>query len=240
MSMAVGQPARAQTDRLFFTGMAVASAITVLVGFAPSYFLRSAELPVLRPLYQLHGAVFSTWILLLIAQTSLIAARRPDIHRRLGVVVACVAALVFIMGVTVSIETLSRNGGPIPDPRVFLSIPLGDIIVFGVLVTAAIALRRDSETHKRLILLATISLLTAPVARFFIYTGIAGNGPTGVLWFFGGTDAFVLALALYDYASRGRVHPATIWGGAAVAVFKPALLAFAFTPMWLAFADTLR
>ena len=240
MSMAVGQPARAHTDRIFFTAMAIASAITVLVGFAPSYFLRSAEMPVLRPLYQVHGAVFTTWIGLLIVQTSLVAARRTDIHRRLGVFIAVVAALVFIVGVAVSVETLQRNGGPIPDPRVFLSIPLGDIIVFGALVSGAILRRADSETHKRLILLGTISLLTAPVARFFIYTGIAGNGPTAVLWFFGGTDAFVLALALYDYASRGRVHPATIWGGAAVVVFKPALLALAFTPPWLAFAEWLR
>lgn len=240
MSITVGPVARAQNDRIFFTGMALASALTVFIGFSPSYFMRGAELAPLRPLYQLHGALFTSWMLLLAVQTSLVAGGRTDIHRRLGVFVAVVAALVFTVGVRVSIETLQRNGGPIPDPRVFLSIPLGDIIVFGVLVGAALLLRADSETHKRLMLLATISLLTAPVARFFIYTGIAGNGPSGVLWFFGGTDAYVLALALYDYASRGRVHPATLWGGAAVVLFKPALLAIAFTPPWLAFADALR
>lgn len=240
MSISVGSVARAQNDRIFFTGMALASALTVFIGFSPSYFMRGAELPPLRPLYLVHGALFTSWMLLLAVQTSLIAGRRTDIHRRLGVFVAVVAALVFIVGVTVSVETLQRNGGPIPDPRVFLSIPLGDIVVFGALALAAILLRADSETHKRLMLLATISLLTAAVARFFIYTGIAGNGPSGVAWFFGGTDAFVLALALYDYASRGRIHPATLWGGAAVVVFKPALLALAFTPAWLAFADALR
>jgi|SRR6185295_712551 len=239
MSMAVGQPARGHTDRLFFTGMALACALTVLIGFAPSYFLRGAELPTLRPLYQIHGALFTSWVVLLMAQTSLVAANRTDIHRRLGLAGVVLAALVFIAGVTVSIETLRRNGGPVPDPRVFLSIPLGDIIVFGVLVTAAFLLRHRSDWHKRLLLLATISLLTAAVARFFIYTGIA-NGPTGVIFFFGGTDAFVFAIALYDYMSRGRIHPATLWGGAAVVLFKPALLALAFTPPWLAFADALR
>jgi len=239
MSMAVGQPSRAQTDRIFFTGMAVASAVTVLVGFAPSYFLRGAELPALRPLYQIHGALFTTWIGLLMVQTSLVAARRTDIHRKLGVAGMVLAALVFIAGVTVSIETLRRNGGPIPDPRVFLSIPLGDIIVFGVLVTAAFILRHHADTHKRLIFLATISLLTAAVARFFIYTGIA-NGPSGLIFFFGGTDAFVFVIAAYDYMTRGRVLPATLWGGAMVAIFKPALLLIAFTPLWLVFADALK
>jgi hypothetical protein len=240
MSITVGPVARAQNDRIFFTGLALACALTTFIGFAPSYFMRSAELTALRPLYQIHGALFTSWMLLLAVQTSLVAGRRTDIHRRLGILVAVVAALVFIVGVTVSIETLQRNGGPIPDPRVFLSIPLGDIIVFGALVSVALLRRADTETHKRLMMLATISLLTAAVARFFIYTGLAGNDPSGVLWFFGGTDAFVLALALYDYASRGRIHPATLWGGAAVVVFKPALLLLAFTPPWQAFAAALR
>src|SRR5262245_30388110 len=104
MSITVGPIARAQNDRIFFTGMALASALTVFIGFSPSYFMRSAELPPLRPLYLVHGALFASWMLLLAVQTSLVAGRRTDIHRRFGVFVAVVAALVFIIGVTVSIE----------------------------------------------------------------------------------------------------------------------------------------
>lgn len=56
-----------------------------------------------------------------------------------------------------------------------------------------------------------------------------------------GTDVFVLALVLYDLASLGRVHPATLWGGAMVAGLKPLLFyAVAGTPTWLALADALR
>ena len=237
MSIAIGRPVTRKTDRLFFTGMALASALTLFLGFLPSYFHRSAELPVLTPLYQLHGALFTAWIALLVAQTALVAGGRTDIHRKVGVAGAVLAAVVFIAGVAESIETLRRNGGPPGgDPRKFFAIPLGDIIVFGALVSAGVLQRRRAETHKRLMLLATISLLTAAVARFL---GQVGMGGAPNLFF--GTDVFVLVLVLYDLASRGRVHPATFWGGAMVVGFKPLLFyTLSATPAWLALADALR
>jgi FtsH-binding integral membrane protein len=237
MSIAIGRPVIRKTDRLFFSGMALASAFMLFLGFLPSYFHRSAELPLLTPLYQLHGALFTAWIVLLVAQTALVAGRRTDIHRMLGVAGVLLATVVFVVGVAVSVETLRRNGGPPGgDPRKFFAIPLGDIIVFGVLVGAAVLQRQQSDTHKRLMLLATISLLTAAVGRFLRQVGM-GGAPN----LFYGTDVFVLSLVIYDLVSRGRVHPATLWGGAMVVGFKPLLFyAVAVTPPWLALADALR
>jgi uncharacterized membrane protein YozB (DUF420 family) len=237
MSIAVGRPVIRKTDRPFFSGMALASALILFIGFLPSYFHRSAELPPLTLLYQLHGALFTAWIVLLVAQTALVAARRTDIHRTLGIAGAILAAVVFIVGVAVSVETLRRNGGPPGgDPRKFFAIPIGDIIVFAVLVGVAILQRRQSDTHKRLMLLATISLLTAAVGRFLRQMGMGGAPNV-----FYGTDALVLALVIYDLFSRGRVHPATLWGGAMVVGFKPLLFyAVSDTPLWLALADALR
>src|SRR5882757_6410812 len=92
---------------------------------------------------------------------------------------------------------------------------------------------RRSEAHKRLMLAATISLLTAAVARFL---GQVGMGGPANLFF--GTDVFVLVLVLYDLASRGRVHAATLWGGALVVGFKPLLYyVLSGTPAWLTLAD---
>jgi hypothetical protein len=70
--------------------MALASALTVFTGFARTYYLRSVfDGPAVpTPLVHLHGAVFTAWILVFVAQTSLVAARRTDLHRRLGVVAA--------------------------------------------------------------------------------------------------------------------------------------------------------
>jgi uncharacterized membrane protein YozB (DUF420 family) len=237
MSIAIGQTVARKTDRLFFTGMALASALTLFLGFLPSYFHRSAELPSLTLLYQLHGAFFTAWVALLVAQTALVAGHRTDIHRTLGVAGVVLAVVVFVVGVAVSVETLRRNGGPPGgDPRRFFAIPVGDIIVFGALVSTAVVQRRHSEVHKRLMLLATLSLLTAAVGRFLRQVGM-GGAPN----LFFGTDVFVLVLILYDLASRGRVHPATLWGGALVVGFKPLLYyVLSGTPAWLALADALR
>ena len=236
MEMTTDRRVRWQTDRLFFTGMALASLLTSVLGFAPTYFVRSSALPPLSPLYHLHGALFTSWIVLFVVQTALVARRRSDIHRRLGVAGVALAFAVFIMGVTVSVETLKRGGGThIAEPHAFLAIPLGDMITFAVLVAAAVVLRRQTDAHKRLMLLATISVLTAAVARALAQ--VNAGGPIGL---FLGTDIFVLALILYDYKSRGQVHPASMWGGLLIVVFKPLLFAATGTSAWLAFADTLR
>jgi FtsH-binding integral membrane protein len=237
MSIAIAQTVAGKTDRLFFTGMALASALALFLGFLPSYFHRSAELPSITPLYQLHGALFTAWVALLVVQTALVAGHRTDIHRILGVAGVVLAAVVFVVGVVVSVETLRRNGGPPGgDPRKFFAIPLGDIIVFGALVSAAVVQRQRSQAHKRLMMLATISLLTAAIARFLGQVGM-GGAPN----LFYGTDVFVLVLVLYDLASRGRVQPATLWGGTLVVGFKPLLYyVLSGTPPWLALADALR
>ncbi len=72
-------------DHFFFSAMALAMLTTAFVGFAHTYYLAGvfrAPLPSL--IIHLHGAAFSCWILLLVTQTSLVAAGRVDLHRRLG------------------------------------------------------------------------------------------------------------------------------------------------------------
>jgi hypothetical protein len=236
VEVTVDRRVRWQTDRIFFGGMALASLLTLLIGFAPTYFVRSSSLPPLSSLYHLHGALFTSWILLFVVQTALVARRRINIHRRLGAGGAVLAFAVVIMGLMVSVETLRRGGGThIAEPHAFLAIPLGDMITFAILVGAAVVLRRQTDAHKRLMLLATISILTAAVARGLAQVNV--GGPTGL---FLGTDIFVLALILYDYASRGQVHPASLWGGLLVVAFKPLLFAATGTSTWLAFANALR
>jgi hypothetical protein len=72
-------------ENLFFSGMAVLILGAVFLGFARSYYLAGVfKAPLPNLIVHIHGAVFSSWILLLIAQTSLVAAGRIDLHRRLN------------------------------------------------------------------------------------------------------------------------------------------------------------
>jgi len=223
-------------DRLFYAGMSIAIAITVFVGFAPSYYLKDYfGAPPLAPLVHLHGLVFTSWIVLFIAQTVLIASHRVSVHRRLGLAGAGLAALLVVVGLATAVGSARRNvatGGT--GALAFLATPVGDMLVFATLATAGILYRHRPETHKRLMLVATIGLLTAAISRWPL--AIVQRGPVA---FFLVTDLFLLAGVCYDLASRRHIHPAYVWGGLLLVISQPVRLAISHTDAWLAFAGKL-
>ena len=75
-----------------------------LCGLRPSYCLKGVYgTPPLSPLRHLHGAVFTLWMVLFAVQTSLIAARRTTVHRRLGMAGVVLAATMVVVGTAVAI-----------------------------------------------------------------------------------------------------------------------------------------
>jgi hypothetical protein len=223
--------------RRFYVGMAIAFAITVFAGFSRSYFLKAQfGTPELSLLLHVHGLVFTSWVLFFLSQTILVAAGRTYLHRRLGVAGAVLAALVLIMGTTTAILRVKGGAAPIPgvSPLSFLAVPLFDMVVFALLVGTGLYFRRRLDTHKRLMKLATLSLLSAPIAR--LPFGVLKAGPPA---FFGLTDLFIIALLIYDLVTRRRVHPATIWGGLLIVASQPLRLMISGTPAWLAVAGWL-
>jgi len=93
--------------------------------------------------------------------------------------------------------------------------------------------RRRSETHKRLMALATIALLTPAIARKrFIGEG---RPPVAIT----GTCLFVVACLIYDRAVHGRVHPVFLWGGLFVMLSLPLRMAIGRTDAWVSFAGWL-
>ena len=208
----------------------------VLVGFSRSFFLRPLfpEWPSPREtIFYVHGTLFAAWIALLVTQTSLIAASRTAVHRRLSVCGIALACAMVVVGTYSALVGAARPTGyigvPVP-PLQFLAIPLFDMVLFAGFVSLAVARRRDAQAHKRWMLLATINLVTAALAR---WPGVKGSGP---LVFFGLTDLLVVALAVWDLRSRGRLHPATLWGGLLTIASQPLRLAVSATDAWLGFA----
>ena len=144
------------------------------------------------------------------------------------------AAAMIVVGTTVAIEMAKRGGAPpgVP-PMAFLAIPLGDMVMFAGFMTAAVALRRKKEVHKRLMLLAYASLMAAPAARL---PGMLALGPFA---FYGIALLFPAAGAIYDFASRGHVHRAYVWGGSLLLMSVPLRLLISNTSSWNAFAHML-
>lgn len=226
--------ARALRERVFFSSMAIAMMLIAFVGFAPSYYLKAyfGAPPELTPMLHWHGIAFTLWMVLLVAQTSLVASGRVAMHRKMGIAGVALATIMVVLGTAVAITraadgTLGPPGVPI---LFFLAIPVIGIVVFAALFGAAIYFRRRSDFHKRLILIATMELLTAAVAR---WPGVASLGAVG---FFGLTDLLIVVIAIYDYVTRGRIHPATLWGGLFLVVSQPGRLLLADTQMWQSFA----
>lgn len=238
MTTSAARIGRIPAERLFYTGMAVLVFAAVFLGFARSFFLKPwfpGHPAPPEPFFMLHGAVFAAWFALLVVQPSLVAAGRTDLHRRLGLAGAVLAVAMVVVGIQGALMAATRPGGfigvPIP-PLVFLVIPFTDMIVFAILVGMAIARRADAQSHKRLMLIASISLLSAAIARWPLEL-MATPSPAV---FFGITNAFLFAIVVRDLATTRRLHPATLWGGLLVVISQPLRLAVAGTEPWLAFA----
>src|SRR2546423_7759777 len=154
-------------DHVFFTGMALLILATVFVGFARTYYLAGVFRASLPSPIHVHGAAFSCWILLLIAQTTLVSAGRVDIHRKLGIAGFLLACVMVVLGVWAGTNSLARAfGGGGNDPLFFYIIPITDMLIFATLVAFAYSERRDSAVHKRLIVIATTALMIAADARW--------------------------------------------------------------------------
>jgi uncharacterized membrane protein YozB (DUF420 family) len=246
MTTVIERPWRQQTRSRFFFGMAVAATVTVLIGFAPTFYLRGylpmrPDQPALTPILFIHGVLGTAWIALFLAQSLLIVSHRVALHKRLGVAGGVLAALVVGVGMMTAVDALRRNVGPFGiDPRTwFLSVPLAGTALFGSLVGTALVRRRSPDTHKRLMLLATITLLNPALGR--IVASYLGVGLVGFLvLIFVLTDFFVIAAAWYDLRVRGRIHPALARGGLAVIIIQPIVLALGATSPLLALADRFR
>ena len=234
-------------DRRFFVGMAIAAMATVFLGFAPSYYLKSVThvphyptgvpvSPSLAPLVHVHAIAFSTWIVLFVAQSTLVAAGRTDLHRRLGVAAAVLAPIMIVLGVMTAVRGARDGwnpGGPYPDSLAFMVVGLADLLVFSAFVCAGLYYRRRPELHKRFMLLGTVGGLMWPAITRMPY--VAGRP----MLMFGLLSALVLASAVRDLLLRIRIHPVSLWGGLLILAAFPIRVAIGLTGVWHHFAEWL-
>jgi hypothetical protein len=172
------EPVRAKA-RLFYVWMAAVCALVAFAGFAPTYWLQlPAGTFVGSPLVHIHGALFSIWTLLLLSQTLLVANGRLNNHRAWGLAGISLATSMVGFGMAAAIQTLTAGlaTGYGDHSRAFMILPVSVISLFAGFFIAAIANLQHPEAHKRLMLLATISLLQAVMGRVF-FVLVTGGGP---------------------------------------------------------------
>ena len=224
-------------DRRLYILAAILTPLIVLAGFARTYYLKPFfNTPDLAGrIVHLHGIVMTAWVVLFVTQISLVVTRRTKIHQRLGILGGVLAALVVIVGVLTALYAAARDAAPGSTALNFLIIPLGDMLIFSILIGLALYFRRKLDVHKRLMLLAAINLLTPAIARIpldFIING-------GPLVFFGLTDLCLLACVAFDTFKHRRLHPVFLWGTVFVIAMQPLRLLLAGTDAWMGFAAAL-
>jgi FtsH-binding integral membrane protein len=227
-----GVPGR-KYDHVFFSAMALLLLGSVFLGFAHSYYLAGMfRAPLPSAIIHVHGALFSSWILFLLAQTTLVAAERTDIHRRIGIAGFLLACLMVIVGVWAGTNALARNFAPPGvDAKTFYVIPITDMLVFAVLVFFAYRARFDSAAHKRIIIIATVALMIAAIARW-PFPLLLGNPLAGARVSY----LFLLMLMAYDLWSTHKIHRATIWASVFLIFVQQVRFPIAQTAAWHAFA----
>jgi hypothetical protein len=220
-------------DHLFFAGMVVLLVVSVMVGFAHSYYLAGFfRAPLRSPILQIHAAVFSSWMLLLMVQATLVSVHRVGLHRKLGILGFALVCLLPVFGILAAGDSLSRLGDHAPNWILSFSItPFADMFNFAALAGWALRARANSPWHKRLILLATIALMRAALFRW-PFAFVFHNQVRAILISYVG----VLLLVVYDLWSLRRIHRATLWGALLLVFMQIARVPIGQTAMWHSFA----
>jgi hypothetical protein len=191
--------------------------IGVLSGFG---FERGLDYP---PIVHVHAVTFVSWLVLFTVQAALIRNDRADLHRRLGMALAVLAAWMLIVGPATAIvvdATRFAKDGRTPE---FLAVQFTDLLAFGGLTAAGLLARRNRDAHKRLMLLGLFYLSGAGFARFLNAIAAMPLGDSRLGEFvalYAGPDLLVLALGGYDLVTRGRLSRAYIGGVAYTIAFQ--------------------
>ena len=217
-----------QRDRLFFSGIALLVVIAVLAGFARTYFLAGAfwaKLPTV--MVHVHGALFTLWIALLVAQVALVASRHTGWHMRLGIAGMFLAPLMVITGFATLIGAIKRVFVPLPVLQIITAQDILILCIFTFLISWAFLARRDAPTHKRLVLCATFLIIIPAIARWPIVGNIAQNP----MPFYLCVNSFPVLLVVYDLWARRSLHRATIIGVGLMIILQLAVLPLARTAL---------
>ena len=231
-------------NRWFYTWFAVCAFLIVFAGFTHTYYLRFVfETKGLALLLRVHGLLFTAWFVLLFVQARLIARHRVDLHRKLGLVGALLAPSCAFVAIGVSFNAGRRfvlaHPTSLADlPAQPLAMDFGTSLTFLALVAIALYLRRRPEYHKRILILASCSLLLPAIGRIPLFGTVLFDA-VGFWGLVAITEVPPVACIIYDTIKHRRLHPAFGWAGAVLVASFPAFLLIGASDLWRQFATWL-
>lgn len=224
----------AERDQSFWQKMAIGIALFIVFGFlqfAARGFVDYGKVP---PLVHVHGVVMLGWLTITVIQPFLVNRGDLALHRKLGWISLFWAAGVVVAGSALGLMAV-RAGmqPPFFTPPYFLALVQIGLLVFAGMIAWAIAVRRDSEWHRRLMLGSTVLIMEPALGRVLPMPLIMPYGEWAAL----AVQLGVLAIVLrHDRKVLGAVHPATIAAMLTISATHLVVEVLAITPAWQALA----
>jgi hypothetical protein len=215
-------------NRYFYFSMSLLLAVIVVLGFSRTINNSLFHATPPRPfLLWIHGAVFASWVVFFIAQSTLVRVHKVNWHRFMGWFGAGLAAVMVPLGIAIALvmarfDTVQLH---MTDADAFLAIPFYGMLAFAVIIGLAIYWRKRPEFHRRLVLVATCGLMDAALARFdFVYDHHI---------FFLCVDLLIVVGVVRDLIVDRRVHKVYLYALPAVIVGQNlALYMWQSNPAW--------
>jgi hypothetical protein len=232
-------PARPAADRNAFLTLTALVWVGVLSGFGFDSFDHVSKHGLDFPLIvHPHALAFVSYVVLFTVQVAMIRSGRADIHRRLGLAGAVLAAIMVVLGPATALIVDGAAYAATGVTPEFLAVQFIDIAAFAGLTSMGLALRGIPSAHKRLMMLGLIYISDAGFARLLNHLVAAplGHGPIGS-WagLYLGSDLLMFGLGAYDVATRGRLHPVYIAGVIWSLALQLTALTLLTSPAWKAF-----
>ncbi len=237
------------SDRNFFLILLLIIWGGILMGFGGDIARHYAKSGLNYPLIvHVHAAAYVGWMGLLTVQIGLIRAGNYRVHKALGVFGAGLAVAMVILGPTAEIIVGRINyGQPDSDPA-FQAIAFAGVGLFGLMTGAAILMRKQSDAHKRLIMLGIIAICNAGFSRwlggplFHVTQDLLGhtNGPPVVAAWASAyliPTVLMLSIGIYDLITRRRLVMAWVWGALVCFLVEVASIGLYLQPWWLTVAQ---
>jgi hypothetical protein len=208
------QPLSTFLKRYIYVLLGIVALVIVHLGFASTYVN-----PVLsgtftgRKILHVHGAIFMAWVVLCIVQPFLIQRKQTELHRKFGVFGAVLGGVVILMGLYIAISSAHAHMSE-QAAKAFLLFPLTDMLLFSLFLFLAIRNVKNSEAHKRYIILTTLSILGAATGRILSHlTWWTGNIVIDTILSLLVMEITLYLAIAYDVIVNKKIHPVYIWGG---------------------------
>lgn len=202
----------------FFQWYAGVLLLVVLVGFSRTFYLRPWFTDTALALsLSVHGIALTAWFGLFFAQALLVRGGRVATHRLLGassvVIVAAVVATCLVVVFDI-VHSWRAAGIDVDRNRQLLSMivwgNLGAVLAYVAFYVRGVLKRRSADAHKRLMLLASIAIMSPAISRIALMPLFAGMDL--VLLTVLGMVMLLAVLMVHDLATLRRVHRETLWG----------------------------